>query len=132
MKVSQHVTKVEVSVDTREKLKKVKKDTSAKSIDAVINSLLNPHQDPRDEDVMEDDEQEEDPGPQKRRKVNVRTALFSLEILSELEGMLEYLTGFNRREIDLLTKRFEEVRFASCFFLTSQYLCPPVWLSALF
>ena len=116
MKVSHHVTKVEVSVDTREKLKKVKKDTSAKSIDAVINSLLNPHQDPRDEDVMEDDEQEEDPGAQKRRKVNVRTALFSVEILSEREGMLEYLTGFKRREIDLLTKRFEEVRFASFFF----------------
>ena len=116
MKTRASVTHVEVSVDTREKLKKVKKDTSAKSIDAVINSLLNPHQDPRDEDVMEDDEQEEDPGPQKRRKVNVRTALFSLEILSEREGMLEYLTGFNRCEIDLLTKRFEEVRFASFFF----------------
>lgn len=116
MKTRASVTHVEVSVDTREKLKKVKKDTSAKSIDAVINSLLNPHQDPRDEDVMEDDEQEEDPGPQKRRKVNVRTALFSLEILSEREGMLEYLTGFNRREIDLLIKRFEEVRFAGFFF----------------
>jgi hypothetical protein len=113
---SAHALQLWASVDTREKLKKVKKDTSAKSIDAVINSLLNPHLDPRDEDVMEDDEQEEDPGSQKRRNVNVRTALFSLEILSERDGMLEYLTGFIRREIDLLIKRFEEVRFASFFF----------------
>jgi hypothetical protein len=35
MKGAQHVTKVEVSMDTREKLKKVKKDLDAKSIDAL-------------------------------------------------------------------------------------------------
>jgi len=41
--------------------------------------------------------------------MNVRDPLYSLEILSEREGMLYYLTGFERSEVDLLVKRFQEV-----------------------
>jgi hypothetical protein len=53
---------------------------------------------------------EESAGPGKRRKINVREPLYSLELLSEREGMLYYLTGFERSEVDLIVKRFGEVR----------------------
>jgi hypothetical protein len=32
-----------------------------------------------------------------------------MEILRERQGMLEYLTSFDEREINLLVKRFSEV-----------------------
>ena len=117
MKGAQHTTKVEVSIDTREKLKKIKKDLDAKSIDAVINWLLDKHLHQADPDSAAGMEEEEADGPQKKRKLNVRDPLYSLEILSEREGMLYYLTGFERSEVDLLVKRFAEVGGLSCFFI---------------
>lgn len=118
MKGAQHTTKVEVSIDSREKLKKIKQDLDAKSIDAVVNWLLDKHLDEGDADGAAGMEEEEVDGPQKKRKLNVRDPLYSLEILSAREGMLYYLTGFERSEVDLLVKRFGEVRmivmFCSC------------------
>jgi hypothetical protein len=66
------VTHMEVSVDTREKLKKVEKDIDAKSIDAVVNWLLDKHLDQGDADGAAGMEEEEAGGPRKQRKVNVR------------------------------------------------------------
>jgi hypothetical protein len=128
MKGAQYVTKVEVSVDTREKLKKVKKDIDVKSIDAVINWLLDKHMDQGGADGAADMEEEEADGPRKQRKVNVRDLLYSLEILSEREGMLYYLTGFERSEVDLLVKRFVEVRMSRMFFSSSiLHANAPLW-----
>jgi hypothetical protein len=128
MKGAQHVTKVEVSRDTREKLKKVKKDIDAKSIDAVVNWLLDKHLDQGDADGAAGMEEEEADGVQKKRKLNVRDPLYSLEILSEREGMLYYLTGFERSEVDLLAKRFGEVRMSVIFFACSTlHAHAPLW-----
>jgi hypothetical protein len=128
MKGAQQVTKVEVSMDTREKLKKVKKDLDAKSIDAVVNWLLDKHLDQGDADGAAGMEEEEADGPQKKRKLNVRDPLYSLEILSEREGMLYYLTGFERSEVDLLVKRFGEVRMSVIFFACSTlHANAPLW-----
>ena len=115
MKGAQHTTKVEVSVDTREKLKKIKKDLDRRSIDDVINWMFGKCLDQGDADGDAGLEEEEADGPQKKRKLNVRTPLYSLEILSEREGMLYYLTGFERFEVDLLVKRFEEVKIIVTF-----------------
>jgi hypothetical protein len=112
-------THLKVSSETRALLKKVKKDIDAKSIDAVINWLLDKHMDQGDADGAADMEEEEADGPRKQRKVNVRDPLYSLEILSEREGMLYYLTGFERSEVDLLVKRFGEVRLSGIFFSSS-------------
>ena len=49
----------------------------------------------------------------KKRKINVRAPLYSLELLADREGMLQYLTGFDRESIDLLTQRLGEVVFLS-------------------
>ena len=104
------VTHVEVSVATREKLKQVKKDFDRKSVDEVINWMLCKHLGQGDAHDVAGMEEEEADGPQKKRKLNVRNPLYSLEILSEREGMLYYLTGFERSEVDLIVKRFGEVR----------------------
>ena len=62
----------------------------------------------------DDGGQEGDAG--KKRKINVRAPLYSLELLADREGMLQYLTGFDRESIDLLTQRLGEVVFLSpCF-----------------
>lgn len=116
MKPTRSVTKVEVSLDTREKLKKVREDMGAKSIDAVITALLNERQPQIDADVAENSDQEEGPVPPKRRKIYVQDALYSLEVLSERRGMLEYYTGFDRSAVDLLIRVFSEVRTNIFFF----------------
>jgi hypothetical protein len=109
-------THLKVSRETRALLKKVRKDIDAKSIDAVVNWLLDKHLDQGDADGAAGLEEEEADGPQQKRKLNVRDPLYSLEILSEREGMLEYLTGFDRSEVNLLVKRFGEVRMSFSFF----------------
>ena len=115
MKGAPRTTKVEVSVDTREKLKKIKTDLDRKSIDDVINWMFGKCLDQGDADGDAGLEEEEPDGPQKKRKLDVRTPLYSLEILSERKGMLYYLTGFDRSEVDLLVKRFEEVKIVVMF-----------------
>jgi hypothetical protein len=115
-------THLKVSSETRALLKKVKKDLDAKSIDAVVNWLLDKHLDQGDADGAAGMEEEEAGGAQKLRKLNVRDPLYSLEILSEREGMLYYLTGFERSEVDLLVKRFGEVRM-SVFIFSTLTLC---------
>jgi hypothetical protein len=121
MKPSQPVTKVEVTVDTREKLKKLKEDNGAKSIDAVITALLEEQQEREEADVVEDLDQEEGDAPAKRRKIDVRDALYSLELLTERRGMLEFCTGFDRAAVDLLIRRFREVRRSG--FVFSGWYC---------
>jgi len=116
----ERTTTVQVTLSTAERLKNLKKknpDIDASSINDVIKWLLDKDLDQGDADDDAGMEEEEADGPQKKRKLNVRDPLFSLEILSEREGMLYYLTGFERSEVDLLVKRFAEVRKLSCFFL---------------
>jgi hypothetical protein len=101
---------------------KNKREINAKSIDDVIKWLLDKHLDQGDADGSAGMEEEEADGPRKQRKVNVRDPLYSLEILSEREGMLYYLTGFERSEVDLLVKRFGEIQRHVFFFL--HIACP--------
>ena len=114
-------TTVDVRASTLEKLKKLKKnnrDIDARSIDDVINWMFGKCLDQGDADGDAVMEEEEADGRQKKRKLNVRDPLYSLEILSDREGMLHYLAGFERSEVDLLVKRFGEVKifglFCSC------------------
>lgn len=111
-------TTVDVRASTLEELKKLKKnnrDIDARSIDDVIKWLLDKRLDQGDADGDVGMEEEEADGRQKKRKLNVRDPLYSLEILSEREGMLYYLTGFERSEVDLLVKRFREVTIIAMF-----------------
>jgi hypothetical protein len=117
MKSRHIVTHVEVSVDTRVKLKKLKKDTGAKSIDAVITALLDEQQQQGEAEGVERRDKEGADEPVKRRKIDVRDALYSLEVLTERRGMLEFCTGFDRPAVDLLIRRFFEVSTSSFVFL---------------
>lgn len=107
---------VEVSVATRELLKEKKKELGLHSIDAVIQHLCSSSKD-RVEEVSSSGSDGEDVGePAKKRRIDVRDALYSLEILSERRGMLEYYTGFDRPAVDLLIKRFREVSWRTPVF----------------
>jgi hypothetical protein len=116
MRRREPVTHVEVSRETREKLKEKKDELGVRSVDAVIQHFLSGPQDDGEEESSSDNEGEDSGEPEKRRKVNVREELYSLEILSEREGMLEYYTGFDRSDVDLLVRRFSEVRRERVFF----------------
>ena len=114
----ERTTTVQVTLTTAERLKDLKKnnpDIDASSIDDVVKWLLDKHMDQEDADGDAGLEEGEPDGPQKKRKLDVRTPLYSLEILSERKGMLYYLTGFERSEVDLLVKRFEEVNIVVLF-----------------
>ena len=110
------MTTVKVSVETKKKLKAWKKRFGAKSIDALLQSM-DPEEVVRGASAGASADEGEDVGePEKKRRIDVREALYSLEILSEREGMLEYYTGFDRSEVDLLVRRFSEVRRKHAFF----------------
>jgi hypothetical protein len=109
-------THVKVSRAVHDMLKEKKDELGLRSVDAVVQHLLSGSQDEGEEDSPSNNEGEDDGEPVKRRKINVREPLYSLEILSEREGMLEYYTGFDRSDVDLLVRRFSEVRRKCCFF----------------
>jgi transposase-like protein len=99
-----------------EKLKKLKAENGAKSMDALLLSLLEQLSGEEASVHAEEPEQDEAPGASKRRKIYVADPLYTMEILRERQGMLEYLTSFDEREINLLVKRFSEVMQALFFF----------------
>ena len=104
--------------DTAEKLKKKKKELDVKSIDAVLQWWLDDSPDTSARVRAEEAEDGAQEGEQKKRKINTREKLVSLEILTERHGALEYYTGFGRADVDLLIRRFREVdsfQFFSCF-----------------
>jgi hypothetical protein len=114
----ERTTTVQVTLLTAARLKELKKKSpkiNASSIDDVVKWLLDKHLDQGDADGDTGMEEEEADGPQRKRKLNVRTPLYSLEVLSEREGMLYYLTGFECSEVDLLVKWFEEVKIVVMF-----------------
>jgi len=108
-----------VSSETLEKLKKLKKDLSLKSIDAVIQHLL-ACREGSDKDAAEElDSEEEVQGPEKRRKKNVRDPLFSFKILEDRPEMLEFYTGYDGKRILMITDRLAQVRISLFFFFFS-------------
>lgn len=100
---------VNVGKETKAELEKLKVASGARSMDAVLKGLLAKRQDRDPPVVVEEENPEQAAEAEKRRKINVREPLYSLETLSERSGMLEYLTGFDRSGVDLLIRRFDEV-----------------------
>ena len=92
----------------------------------TIAALLLGAQGGAGDDDDDGDDGGDDGRPVRRRKLNVREPLYSLEILSERLGMLEYLTGFGRGDVDLLIRRLQEVIFGPSFYC-SLLLGPTRW-----
>ena len=109
-------THVKVTHAVKDLLKDKKDELGLRSVDAVIQHLCASSQGEGEGDSSSSSGDEDADEPVKRRKINVREELYSLEILSEREGMLEYYTGFDRSEVDLLVRRFSEVRRERAFF----------------
>ena len=109
------VTHVKVDESTRARLKTFKKAHKCKSVDAVIALLLDrfleqgaaPPSDAEDEPAPE--------APQGKRQIYVREGLFSYKAIKKRRGMLEYYTGHDQGEVDLIITAFQEVRAASLF-----------------
>ena len=109
-------THVKVTHAVKDLLKDKKDELGLRSVDAVIQHLCASSQGEGEGDSSSSSGDEDADEPVKRRKINVREELYSLEILSEREGILEYYTGFDRSEVDLLVRRFSEVRRERAFF----------------
>ena len=102
-------------------LKNLKADLGVKTTGDVVRTILD-HYLGQGEVPSSDDEEGEDVGePVKRRKIDVREPLYSLEILAGRPGMLEYYTGFDRSAVDLLIRRFSEVSLGHVFFPLSSF-----------
>jgi hypothetical protein len=97
-------------------LKKLKVEHDLKKMGDVVRMLVDHYQGPGLAVGSDEDEVEDAGEPVKRRRIDVREPLYSLEILAERPGMLEYYTGFDRPTVDLLIRRFSEVRLERVFF----------------
>jgi hypothetical protein len=109
-------TTIKVTKETSEKLKALKEQCGAPSMDALLQCMvLNGTE--KGASISASGDMDEACGePAKGRRIDVRGALYSLEILSERRGMLEYYTGFDRPAVDLLIKRFREVSWRTPVF----------------
>ena len=119
---------VKVSTVTLDALKKLKKDHSLKSIDAVMQRLLNPPSESNVSDLSDSSEASASEAPQKKRKKHVREPLFSFEDLAERDKMLEYYTGFDESAIRLLIRRLGEVGKPFFFFFFFLFSSPATML----
>jgi hypothetical protein len=107
---------LKVSQDTCSNLKKLKAESNAKSVDAVIQELMSRPKGQIDQDGRSSSEEEGSGEPGKKRKIDVREPLYSVEILKERARMLEYYTGFDLPAVELLIRRFREVSLTFSFF----------------
>jgi hypothetical protein len=112
---------VDIDHDVHEDLKKVKTDNGLKKMGDAVRMLADHYFDRAEVPESEENEGEDSGEPVKRRKINVREPLYSLELLSERAGMLEYYTGFDRSAVELLIRRFSEVRLWRTFFPLSLF-----------
>ncbi len=110
-------THVKVSNAVNDLLKEKKRELGLPSVDAVIRHLCSGSPEEVEEDSPSNSAGEDVGEPVKRRRIDVREPLYSLEILAERPGMLEYYTGFDRPAVDLLIRRFSEVSLSRVFFL---------------
>jgi hypothetical protein len=109
-------TSIDVDHDVHGELKKLKVEHDLKKMGDVVRMLVDHYQGPGLAVGSDEDEVEDAGEPVKRRRIDVREPLYSLEILAERPGMLEYYTGFDRPTVDLLIRRFSEVRLERVFF----------------
>jgi len=107
---------VDIEQATHADLKKVRDELGLKKLGDVVRVLADNYFGRADAPESEGNEGEDDGEPVKRRKIDVREPLYSLDILAERPGMLEYYTGFDRAEVDLLIRRFSEVSLWLVFF----------------
>jgi hypothetical protein len=98
-----------------------KEHRGLKSVDATIKALLD-EAGHKAEDVLEPTSEEEPPeAAQKRRKINVQEPLYELEALCKRPGMLEYYTGLDRSQFDMLLERLSEVRNGLLLFVVLSF-----------
>ena len=117
MKAPSKKTSINVKSGTLNKLQNLKTDTKAKSIDAVLQWLIELVSGEEASVHAEEPEKDEAPGAPKRRKIYVAEPLYTMEILRERRGMLEYLTSFEYSDIQLLVRRLvKQARFFFRFF----------------
>jgi hypothetical protein len=82
-------THVKVSCAVHHLLKEKKEELGLRSVDAVLQHFLAGFRGKGEEDSPSSSEVEDSGEPVKRRRIDVREALYSLEILDERPGMLE-------------------------------------------
>ncbi len=116
---------VEVTSETREMLKAKKKELGLPSVEAVILHLCANSGNPVEEASSSGSEGEAVDEAARRRTINVREPLYSLDILTARASMLEYYTGFDRSAVDLLIRRIGEVSVACHVRRSPQTRCRP-------
>ena len=109
-------TTIKVTKETSEKLKVLKEQYGLPSMDALLQCMVLSGTEKGASISANGDMDEARDEPPKKRRIDVRDALYSLEILTERRGMLEYYTGFDRPAVDLLIKRFREVSWRTPVF----------------
>ena len=114
-------THIKVSKTTHAALMEEKELRGLKSVDATIKALLD-EAGHKGEDVLEPTSEEEPPeAAQKRRKIDVQEPLYDLEALCKRHGMLEYYTGLDRSQFDMLLERLSEVRNGLLLFVVFSF-----------
>ena len=110
---------VDVLFEDYEFLYELKADMGLKTLAAALHQVVLHYKSeaaPLSSESPAGSEAEE---PQKRRRIDVREALLSLEIVDARPGMLEYYMGFDRLQVETLIRRFSEVKRARLFFAFS-------------
>lgn len=106
-----HMGRTSIDVDdvVHGELKKLKTEKHVKKVGDVVKILMDHYKDQGEAEGSDSDEHEDADVPKKKRRVDVREPLYSLDILKARPGMVEYYTGFGLSAVELLIRRFREV-----------------------
>ena len=110
-------THLQVQRATHEAVMEEKRRRGLKSVDATIQALLAEAGYEAAAALEPTSEEEAPESSQKKRKINVQEPLYDLEALCKRPGMLEYYTGLDRSQFNMLLKRLNEVRNGLLLFL---------------
>lgn len=98
---------VTVSDETRDELKKLKGLLGLPSVDSVIRHLLANLRRASEPPEVDSSPAAGVGGAEKRRRVDVREPLYSVDVLTERRDMLEYYTGLDESAFRELLRRLK-------------------------
>ena len=110
------VKSIDVDIEGWKFLSGLKAQMGLKTLADAVNMLVRKWKGEEDPAESESPRSDDAEAAQKKRRINVREPLLSLSLMHQRHGMLQYFTGFERPQVDILIRRFSEVESSAFFF----------------
>ena len=107
---------IDVDIEDWKFLSGLKAQMGLKTLADAVNMLVRKWKGEEEPAESESPRPDDAEAAQKKRGIDVKVPLLLLSLMHERRGMLQYFTGVERPQVDILIRRFSEVESSAFFF----------------